>query len=178
MQDRYDKLIESAVHLMNGSAHDPNFGMTKLVKLLYYADCTSYILHGESITGTTYIHFPHGPYPENWYIVRQNMETSGAATIIRDASASGYYRYWLRANRPADMESLSSEDVRILDEQLQRFANFNASAIEEFSHQDAGWLATEDGEPIPYELAGIIAPNLSPISIEIGLEIAKNIHGR
>ena len=178
MQDRYDKLIESAVHLMNGSAHDPNFGMTKLVKLLYYADCTSYILHGESITGTTYIHFPHGPYPENWYIVRQNMETSGAATIIRDASArativTGFepiaLRIWNRSH-PKMSESWTnscSDSLISTHRQSKSFPSGRRLAgdgkMANLSRMN--WLA-------------LLRPNLSPISIEIGLEIAKNIHGR
>lgn len=172
-----DKIVEASVYIINRSKSDPNFGMTKLVKLLFYADSAAYLANGEPITGTTYLHFPHGPYPEGWYRTRRMMESSGAVTILRYPEI-GYQRYVLLPNRPADLEILSPEDVKFLDEQIERFASFNASAIEEYSHQEVGWRVTEDGEPIPYELAGISAPPLSQDSIRIGLEVADDIRRR
>ena len=59
------KLIEAVIYLSEISLDDPNFAVAKLVKLRYYADCESYIRHGKPLTGATYLHFPHGPYPEN-----------------------------------------------------------------------------------------------------------------
>ena len=63
--------------------------MSKLTRLLYYSDCGAFALLGKPITGTTYIHFPHGPYPENWYQARMKMEHSGAITVLRDSHAQG-----------------------------------------------------------------------------------------
>ena len=73
-QLRRDKLIEAIIYLSERSADDPNFGVIKLAKLLYYADCAAYLKHGAPITGVTYLHFPHGPYPEHWYKVRREMQ--------------------------------------------------------------------------------------------------------
>ena len=172
-----DKVVESAVYIINKSRADPNFGMTKLVKLLFYADSAAYLANGKSITGTTYLHFPHGPYPEGWYRVRRRMESSGAVTILRYPEM-GYQRYTFLSNRQADLEILSPDDLTFLDEQIERFSGFNASAIEEYSHQEVGWRVTEDGEPIPYELAGISAPPLSQDSIRVGLEVADGLRRR
>ena len=36
-----EKLIEAALYVSERSADDPDFGMTKLVKLLYYSDCAA-----------------------------------------------------------------------------------------------------------------------------------------
>ena len=83
------KLIEAALYLSERSENDPNFGTAKLVKLLYYSDCAAYILDGTPITGTTYLHFPHGPYPENWHRVRERMEQSGDATVLRESAGAG-----------------------------------------------------------------------------------------
>ena len=173
-----DKLIEATIYLCERSKDDPFFGMTKLVKLLYYSDCAAYILHGRPITGTTYLHFPHGPYPENWYRVRQKIEETDAMTVLRDALGQGYHRYRLLTNRPANRELLSAQDTELMDEQLQRFAGFNAAGMEEYSHYEVAWLATEDGEPMSYELAGITAPPSSENSIRAGRKVAQNIAGR
>ena len=174
-QQDLTKLAEAALYLIGQSERDPYFGMTKLVKLLYYADCASFLQRGQPITGTTYLHFPHGPYPENWHLVRKELENSGAATIFNESAGNDYHRYRITANRPADYEILGSEDLAILDAQLQRFAGFNASAIEEHSHHEAGWRATEDGEPISYALSGITAPPLSQRTIRTGRAIADDI---
>ena len=173
-----DKLIEAAIYLSERSADDPNFGMVKLAKLLYYADCAAYVRHGNPITGTTYLHFPHGPYPENWYQARARMERAGDVTVLRESAGIGYHRYRLLTNRPANRELLSATDLQQLDEQLQRFAGCNAAAIEQYCHQEIAWRATEDGEPMSYELAGITAPPLSENSIRRGLKVADVVRKR
>ena len=172
------KLIEAALYLSERSENDPNFGTTKLVKLLYYSDCAAYILDGTPITGTTYLHFPHGPYPENWHRVRERMEQSGDATALRESAGAGYHRYRLLTNRPANRELLSPRELERMDEQLQRFIEFNAAGIESYSHQEVAWRATEDGEPMDYELAGVFAPPLSQNSVRRGQAIANAIGQR
>ena len=174
-----DKFIEAALYIGERSENDPHFGVSKLVRLLYYSDCAAYILLGKPITGTTYIHFPHGPYPQNWHQARERMEKTGALTVLRGGDGEYYYsRYQILANRPANREVLAPEELELMDEQLRRFANFNAAGIEQYSHQDAAWRATEDGQPLTYEMAGISAPPLSPNSIRFGLKVADDIRKR
>lgn len=168
-QDRA-KLIEAAIYLTELSMDDPNFAIPKLVKLLYYADCESYMQHGYPITGTTYIHFPQGPYPANWYQVREQMEANGDVQILYDPAVPGYYQYRILPLRPADLELLSSADRETLEAQVRRFEHFNGAGIEEYSHQEVGWLSTEDGQPIPYALSGIVSPPLS------ARDLQANIH--
>ena len=168
-----DKFIEAALYIGERSENDPYFGVSKLARLLYYSDCGAYALLGKPITGTTYIHFPHGPYPENWYQARMKMEESGAITVLRDSHAQGYHRYGLLTNRPASREVLAPEELEELDFQLERFASYSAAAIEDYSQYEAAWLATEDGQPLAYELAGITAPPLSQNSTRRVMEIAE-----
>ena len=169
-----EKLIEATIYLSQRSLDDPNFGMTKLVKLLYYADCASYHVHREPITAATYVHFPHGPYPDRWYQVRQRMEEQGDVTIVYEHAAPGYHRYRMLPRRNANLELLSPEDQKILDDQIARFTDFNAAAIEEFSHQESSWLSTEDGEPMSYEMAGFLAPPPTLRSMVNGLEVVND----
>ncbi len=159
-QDR-NKLIEAAIYLSELSLDDPNFAVAKLVKLLYYADCESYMQSGAPITGTTYLHFPHGPHPENWYQVREQMEQNGDVEIVYETAVPGYQQYRIIPRRTADLERLSPADRGCLEAQVQRFGSFNAAGIEQYSHQEVGWLSTEDGQPIPYALAGVVSPPLS-----------------
>lgn len=173
-----DKFIEAALYISERSENDPHFGVSKLARLLYYSDCGAYILLGRSITGTTYLHFPHGPYPENWYQARMKMEQSGAVTVLRNRHAQGYHRYGLLTNRPANREMLAPEEIAEMDAQLERFADYSAAAIEDYSQYEAAWLATEDGQPLAYELAGITAPPLSQNSTRRILKVADDVRKR
>ena len=156
-----DKLIEAAIYLCELSIDDPEFGSSKLTKLLYYADFDSYLAHGEPITGTTYLHFPHGPHPENWHRVRQQMEQCGDAEILYESAIAGYQEYRLLPQRSANLELLTPNDRKTLEAQVKRFTGFNSAGIVQYSHQEIGWRSTEDGEPIPYALAGVFSPRLS-----------------
>ena len=173
-----DKFIEAVLYIGERSENDPYFGVSKLARLLYYSDCGAYSLLGKPITGTTYLHFPHGPYPENWYQARMEMEQSGAITVLRDSHAQGYHRYGLLTNRPANREILAPEEMEEIDAQMERFADYSAAAIEDYSQYEAAWLATEDGQPMSYELAGWTAPPLSQNSIRHGLKAADEFVAR
>lgn len=172
------KLIEAVLYLGERSENDPHFGVSKLARLLYYSDCGAYILLGKPITGTIYLHLPHGPYPENWHRARMKMEQSGDITVLRDSHAQGYHYYGLLTNRPANREILAPEEIEEMEAQLERFADYSAAAIEDYSRYEAAWLATEDGQPMSYELAGISAPPLSQNSIRQGLKVADAIAAR
>ena len=91
-QLRKDKLIEAVLYLSERSADDPNFGVIKLVHLLYYADCAAFLKHGAPITGVTYLHFPHGPYPEHWYKIRQEMQAVGDVEVVYEDNDDGHRR--------------------------------------------------------------------------------------
>lgn len=173
-----DKLTEAVIYLCEKSADDPNFGVIKLVQLLYYADCAAYLKRGAPITGLTYLHFPHGPYPEQWHQLRREMEAAGAVATLYEYGDDGYQRYRLLPCRTVHPETLSAADCAILDEQRERFADFNTSGIAEHSRQSGGWRSTEDGEPIPYYTAGMLALPLSANAIRIGRELANDIARR
>ncbi len=156
-----DILAEAVIYLCEKSADDPNFGVIKLVQLLYYADCAAYLKYGAPITGLTYLHFPHGPYPERWHRLRREMEAAGAVETLYEDGDDGYRRYRLLPCRSARREMLPAAARAILDEQQKRFANFNTAGIAEYARQQLGWRGTEDGEPIPYVAAGSDAPPLT-----------------
>lgn len=173
-----DILTEAVIYLCEKSADDPNFGVIKLVQLLYYSDCAAYLKYGAPITGLTYLHFPHGPYPERWHRLRREMEAAGAVETLYEDGDDGYRRYRLLPCRSARQEMLPAAARAILDEQRERFANFNTAGIAEQARQNGGWRSTEDGEPIPYYTAGILAPPLSANSIKRGRKIANDIARR
>ena len=175
---RKDKLIEAVIYLSERSADDPNFGVIKLVHLLYYADCAAYLQHGAPITGVTYLHFPHGPYPEHWYKVRQEMQAAGDVEVVYEDNDDGHHRYRMLPNRSVKPEALTAEECAILDEQRERFALFNTAGISEHSHHQLSWRFTEDGEPLPYVTAAATDPPMSANELRKAQKIANDIANR
>ena len=173
---QWDKLAAAVVYLAERSRHDDAFGETKLVKLLYYADCAAFQRTGKPITGATYIHMEHGPYPENWQPIRRRLESEGAIRVIAENVAGGYQRHRAIAGASARAEALSDEECTFLNEQLRRFSDFNAAQIEEYSHDELGWHITTQGEVIPYETSGIRRPGPPDEETKArGRRIAKRI---
>lgn len=174
---RWEKLAAAVTYLMEHSQHDDAFGLTKLVKLLYYADCAAYQRTGRPITGATYVHMPHGPYPDDWQRILQQLESEQVITVLNEDIPNGYQR-----RRPVVFEwenpdVLSEEEQQFLGEQLRQFADFSATQIEEYSHDELAWGATRQGEVMPYELSGIRRPSVPPDeeTVARGRRIAKRI---
>lgn len=175
---RLDKLTEAVVYLVNGSQNDRNFGETKLVKLLYYADCAAFLQSGEPITGVTYLRYPHGPYPRAWSTRKSAMELAGDVDIFSEELGIDVHRHRWITNRPVVPGILSPQEEAILKEQLERFANFNGTEIADYAHQEFGWILTEPGEPIPYDLAGLSDVPLTDEHIDLARRIAANAASR
>ena len=89
------------------------------------------------------------------------MEQCGDAEILYESAIAGYQEYRLLPQRSANLELLTPNDRKTLEAQVKRFTGFNSAGIVQYSHQEIGWRSTEDGEPIPYALAGVFSPRLS-----------------
>jgi uncharacterized phage-associated protein len=172
-----DKLSAAIVYLALRSLHDDHLGETKLVKLLYYADCAAYQRTGEPITGATYIHMDHGPYPDGWQAAIQDLEERGIVRVQEEVfeTTGAVRKRWLPGEN-ADSTALAENDRRLLDEQVRRFWEYTGGQIEAYSHDDLAWHATADRQMMPYELSGIRRPG--PLDEETrarGLRILERI---
>lgn len=173
---KWDKLAAAVAYLTERSRHDGHFGFAKLVKLLYYADCTAYIRTGQPITGVTYVHMPHGPYPDDWPAMLKRLEAEQAIKVLKEYAPKGYWTRRPAAGDGAAAAALTEKERSFLDEQLRQFADFSAIQIEEYSHDELAWGATTQGEVMPYELSGIRRPGPPDAeTIARGLRIAKRI---
>lgn len=161
----------AVVFLISRSMDDPGFSTGKLTKLLYMADCVSYHENGSTVTGLTYLHFPSGPHPDGWHRFRRLMEEKGAVHVVYDRSLQGYHRYHMVPARGPDLQLLSPGDVAVLERQLAFFSRYGDAAMESYFRQESGWLSTEDGEPIVWELTGVLAPpaTLRSVALNAGV---------
>jgi uncharacterized phage-associated protein len=47
--------------------------------------------------------------------------------------------------------SLKANEIKMIDEVLEKLSDMNASQISEYSHNDVPWLTADDGDIIDYE---------------------------
>ncbi|MYC33382.1 MAG: DUF4065 domain-containing protein [Chloroflexi bacterium] len=172
----WGKLAAAVSYLTERSRNDEHFGFAKLVKMLYYADCAAYIRTGRPITGVTYVHMPHGPYPDDWQAILQRLEDKQAIKILKEYVPKGYWRRRPVSGGPVAADALDEKEQVFLDEQLRRFADFSTTQIEEYSQDELAWHVAQQGEAIPYELCGIRRPGPpDEETIARGRRIAKRI---
>ena len=172
-----DKLSAAIVYLAQRSLHDDHFGETKLVKLMYYADCAAYQRTGEPITGATYIRMDHGPYPDGWRAAIRDLEERGIVRVQEEVfeTTGAVRKRWL-PNENADPIALTENDCRFLDEQVHRFWEYTGGQIEAYSHDDLAWHATATRQMMPYELSGIRRPGPPDEETRVrGLRILERI---
>ena len=161
----WGKLAAAVAYLTERSRNDEHFGFAKLVKMLYYADCVAYIRTGRPITGATYVHMPHGPYPDNWEAMLRRLQDERVIGILEEDIPNGQQRRRPIASVAVTNDALTEWERGFLDEQLRRFADFNAVQIEEYSHDEVAWRVTGQGRAMPYELAGFRMPG--PVTDEV-----------
>ena len=58
-----EKLREMILLISERRQADPKFGAIKLNKLLFHADFSAFLTHGEPIAGKEYLKLPQGPAP-------------------------------------------------------------------------------------------------------------------
>lgn len=130
---------------------DPNFGMTKLVKILFRADFESFARYGTSITGTRYKKYPYGPVSEVALDLKDEMLQQGDIEIVKEGY-SPYLRNRVRPNKTANLDGFTGRDIAILDGVIEMFHGRTATYVSELSH-DRAWESARDYEAIPYEVA-------------------------
>lgn len=121
---------------------------TKLNKLLFYADFTNFYLSGSSISGSRYVHLPHGPVPDGYEKTLQKLEAVGTIRIDRQQGFEV-----VKASHDPLTDTLSPGERASLDWVIQNYGRLSAREISELSHSEMAYRFTRTGEPIAYEYA-------------------------
>jgi putative zinc finger/helix-turn-helix YgiT family protein len=133
-------------------AEQPRMWRTKLNKLLFYADFLHAKRSGAPISGARYVRMQFGPVPADFYTL-QAMLVDGASLDEIAAEEGDCTGSVFIARRPADRSRFSECELETLDYVAHYFADWSASRIAVYSHQEPGWLETKDRETIPLDYA-------------------------
>ncbi len=145
-----EKLNDAIVYVSSHSGVR-DLGLTKLFKLLYFADSANLREYGESITGSEYIKYEHGPVPsrgEN--CVRQLRK--GARLSVEKVSHAGVEMMSISAVGAPGWSALADEDVATLDAICTQLGRDTAAALSKKSHTEPAWVAAQMLQELSDEL--------------------------
>lgn len=151
-QQNLEKFKQVLLYVLQEVGARPNVGMTVLYKLLYFIDFDFYEKYEKQLMGLTYIKNTHGPTPREFVKVVADMKEAQELVEVKSKYFTHEQKKFL-PNKTPDLSQLSAQELEMIDDVLQRYADKSASTLSDMSHRDTPWQATNDGENIDYELA-------------------------
>lgn len=114
--------------------------VTKMNKLLFYADFIHYKRHGYGITGITYRALPFGPVPEHWGVLYSSLPGIDMEEFVYPSGQSGIK---LEAFEKTG-NILNDSEIRSIERVCALFSKMSAGEISKTSHLEKGWIMNKD----------------------------------
>ena len=149
-KENVKKFKEVLLYILGKVGSRPNIGQTVLYKLLYFIDFDYYEKFEEQLIGATYIKNTYGPTPISFAKVVKQMELEGRLVEVK----SKYFDHDQTKYIPvteANVSGLSGQELKHIDDVLERLGHFTARQLSELSHKDTPWLVAKDKEILDYE---------------------------
>lgn len=167
------KFKELVLYISEKCATDPNFGATKLNKILFLADFWSYKRLKKPITGVEYMKLPKGPVPRPLVPIRKEMVEEGELAIQETAITDEISRKRPVNLRSADLSVFDAQEIALVDQIIAICSGVTAIGMSNYTHSWHGWIAARDQETIPYETVFISDEPMTLFEMERGQELAK-----
>jgi transcriptional regulator with XRE-family HTH domain len=149
-QKNIQKFREVLIYILNRVGGKPNIGETVIYKLLYFIDFDYYERYEEQFIGATYLKNKYGPTPLEFRKIAGQMMARGEIIEVKDKYFEYPQRKYLPLRKP-DLRIMKGNEIKIIDDVLDRLSDMNARQISFYSHNDVPWLTTEEGKTIDYE---------------------------
>lgn len=144
------KFKEVLLYVLSKVGAKPNVGETVLYKLLYFIDFNYYEKYEEQLTGATYIKNFHGPTPREFIKIVADMIEKKELEKITSKCFEFNQKKYLPLRTP-DLSILNANEIKLIDDVLDKLSNLNAANISDYSHKDVPWVVTPQGKTIDYE---------------------------
>src|ERR1035437_6624039 len=146
--EKYQSVITYLCSKLGGEVR----GKKKLAKLLYFIDFDFYEKNQQSITGDIYRALPMGPFPIELDVITSEMATKNILTVKSEEGGPGYNPTEVYRCVPTSESSfLSEEETKMIDRVVMKYGHLNGKQLEDLSHAEAPYIATELKENIAYE---------------------------
>ena len=124
--------------------------ITKMNKLLFYADFASYRDYGMAITGLPYRALDFGPVPETWSKLYSEFDEVGQELV----SSPRFEGVILRGGARPDDSVFTEAERTVLNRVCEKLGKLSSGEISKLSHQEDAWINFHKGHhPINFEAA-------------------------
>jgi uncharacterized phage-associated protein len=128
-----------------------DLGLTKLYKLVYFADAAHLREHGSTITGSDYIKYEHGPVPSRG---EKSVKQLRKEERIHTAKVpfAGYEMISIAAIGAPSWSALDDDEVATLDAVCSELGRETAKELSKRSHAEPAWASAQLLEKLSPEL--------------------------
>jgi len=149
-QEKVEKFKEVLLYILERIGARPNIGEAVVCKLMYFIDFDYYEKFEEQLIGAKYIKNHFGPTPVAFPEIIAQMKQEGDLThVVKKYFQHDQKKYLPR--RSADLSNFSAQEKELIDWEIERFKDFNATKMRDYSHKDVPWIGANNLQPINYE---------------------------
>lgn len=159
-EENINKFKEVLLYILEKVGAKPNVGQTVLYKLLYFIDFDFYEKNEKQLMGNIYIKNTFGPTPVAFAKIIKEMSDNQDLEEVNSKFYGKQQRKYLPI-RNANLELLNAQEIKHIENVLERLSDLTANQISDYSHKDVPWIITEEGKPIPYESVFYRTPETS-----------------
>lgn len=149
-QEKVEKFKEALLYILERIGARPNIGEAVVCKLMYFIDFDYYEKFEEQLIGAKYIKNHFGPTPAAFPEIVKEMEQKGDLMQVTKKYFQHDQKKYL-PRRSADLSNFSAQEKELIDWEIERFKDFNAAKMRDYSHKDVPWIGADDLQPINYE---------------------------
>ena len=128
-----------------------NLGLTKLWKLIFFIDARALRDLGDSVTGSEFIKYEHGPVPSRGDKFLKKLINAGEVTSAQ-RSVGGKTLNEIKSARPADGSAFTFEERGLIDAVCAELGRKTAAALSDLSHKEPSWHYAAMREKLSPEL--------------------------
>jgi DNA-binding XRE family transcriptional regulator/uncharacterized phage-associated protein len=149
-KENEEKFKEILLYILGKIGSRPNIGQTVLYKILYFIDLDYYEKFETQLIGATYIKNTYGPTPVSFAKIVNQMKSEGRLVEVKSKFFDRDQTKYMPVAE-ANVSSLSGQELKHIDDEIERLGHLTAKQLSELSHKDTPWLVAKDREVIDYE---------------------------
>jgi len=129
-------------------------GKKKLAKLLYYVDFDHFEKNHKPLIGETYRALPVGPFPETMTKIVNSLIKEKKLQFKKEKEKENFLPTEIyKCVAKPESKIFSKQEKEILDRVVKLYGQLSGKQLEDLTHAEAPYLATEPKKEIAYELA-------------------------
>ena len=138
----HTRKLEELMVLVSRHPKVSDVGLTKLWKLIFFLDQESLQTLGETITGSEYIKYEHGPVPSRGEKHLKKLFRD-KSVVCRQRMYSGYRLNEIRPQRTPEVAVFAKEELDLAERVCRRLGQKSAAQLSELSHANPAWHYAE-----------------------------------